>query len=244
VVQVSNVINVCSEFGVSFALDDFGTGYSSLTYLKRLPARLLKIDQSFVRGILDDAEDLTIIEGVLGLATAFSRQTIAEGVETVEHGLILLQLGCELAQGYGIAYPMPAADLPSWAASWRPDVQWTKVCEVRPEDRPLLYAGVEHQAWVAAAEAFLKGERRVAPPLDVHACRFGVWLDGGGLTGRGEIVAHQAVDLLHQRLHALAAELFSLRALGRDAEAQARSNELHGLRDELIEQLKDLRQRA
>ena len=83
---VSQVIEACREIGVMFALDDFGTGYSSLTYLKRLPVSELKIDQSFVRDMLDDPDDLAILEGVLGLATAFHRQVIAEGVETVEHG--------------------------------------------------------------------------------------------------------------------------------------------------------------
>jgi EAL domain-containing protein (putative c-di-GMP-specific phosphodiesterase class I) len=73
----------------------------------------LKIDQSFVRDMLDDPDDLAISKGVIGLATAFRRKVIAEGVETVEHGEMLLQLGCDLAQGYGIARPMPAADLPA-----------------------------------------------------------------------------------------------------------------------------------
>jgi diguanylate cyclase (GGDEF)-like protein/PAS domain S-box-containing protein len=130
--QASQTIHACSEIGVSFALDDFGTGYSSLTYLKRLPSRILKIDQSFVRGILDDAEDLTIIEGVLLLALAFRRMVIAEGVESVEHGMTLLQMGCELAQGYCIARPMPAKDLPSWVASWRPDHRWATAYRERP----------------------------------------------------------------------------------------------------------------
>jgi EAL domain-containing protein (putative c-di-GMP-specific phosphodiesterase class I) len=121
---VSQVIGQCQDMGVMFALDDFGTGYSSLTYLKRLPVSLLKIDQSFVRDMLDDPDDLAILKGVIGLAAAFRRQVIAEGVETVAHGVALLQLGCELGQGYGIARPMPAADLPAWVATWRPDVLW------------------------------------------------------------------------------------------------------------------------
>jgi EAL domain-containing protein (putative c-di-GMP-specific phosphodiesterase class I) len=108
-----------------FAMDDFGTGYSSLTYLKRLPVALLKIDQSFVRDMLDDPDDLAILQGVIGLARAFKREVIAEGVESVAHGTALLQLGCELGQGYGIARPMPAADLPSWAQHWRPDAAWS-----------------------------------------------------------------------------------------------------------------------
>ena len=105
---VSQVIHNCGKLGVSFALDDFGTGYSSLAFLKRLPVDVLKIDQTFVRDMIDDPEDLTIVEGMLGLASAFRRQAIAEGVETVEQGILLLRLGCQVAQGYGIARPMPA----------------------------------------------------------------------------------------------------------------------------------------
>ena len=123
---VSQVIKQCSEMGVEFALDDFGTGYSSLTYLKRLPVSTLKMDQSFVRDMLVNPDDLAILEGVIGLAKAFQRTVIAEGVETVEHGVQLLRLGCHLAQGYGIARPMPPADLPQWVALWKPDPAWTQ----------------------------------------------------------------------------------------------------------------------
>ncbi len=122
--QVSQVIDTCQAMGVKFALDDFGTGYSSLTYLKRLRVAMLKIDQSFVRDMLDDPNDLAILQGVIGLATAFKREVIAGGVETVAHGTALLHLGCELAQGYGIARPMPADQLPAWAATWQPAPEW------------------------------------------------------------------------------------------------------------------------
>lgn len=119
--QVSAAILACQALGVSFALDDFGTGYSSLTYLKQLPAELLKIDQSFVRDMLEDSDDLAIIQGIIGLATAFQRLVIAEGVETIAHGNKLLSIGCELAQGYGIARPMPAAAFPAWVKTWSED---------------------------------------------------------------------------------------------------------------------------
>lgn len=115
---VSNVMHACQRLGVRFALDDFGTGYSSLTYLKRLPAEVLKIDQTFVRDMLEDKDDLAIVQGVIGLATAFRREVIAEGVETAEHCRLLLKLGCTLAQGYGIGRPMPAEEIPAWIASW------------------------------------------------------------------------------------------------------------------------------
>jgi EAL domain-containing protein (putative c-di-GMP-specific phosphodiesterase class I) len=124
--QVSQVIESCAQIGVMFALDDFGTGYSSLTYLKRLRVSLLKIDQSFVRDMLDDPDDLAILEGVIGLASAFRRDVIAEGVETVAHGTRLLQLGCDLGQGYGIARPMPGADMVAWTQTWRPDPEWAQ----------------------------------------------------------------------------------------------------------------------
>lgn len=122
--SVSKVIESCRELGVMFALDDFGTGYSSLTYLKRLPVAQLKIDQSFVSDMIDNPDNLAILQGVVGLAKAFNREVIAEGVETVEQGRILLQLGCELGQGFGIAPPMPAQDFPLWVTTWRNANPW------------------------------------------------------------------------------------------------------------------------
>ena len=101
--SVSTIIQACAVMGVSFALDDFGTGYSSLAYLRRLPADTLKIDRSFVRDMLIDEADHAIVQGVIALARTFKRQTIAEGVETPEHLLALREMGCDIAQGYGIA---------------------------------------------------------------------------------------------------------------------------------------------
>jgi EAL domain-containing protein (putative c-di-GMP-specific phosphodiesterase class I) len=131
IASVSSIMASCRDMGVMFALDDFGTGYSSLTYLKRLPAASLKIDQSFVRDMLDDADDLAILDGVIGLANAFHRGVIAEGVETVAHGTKLLQLGCDQAQGYGIAHPMPADALLPWMAQWTPALAWANVQRTR-----------------------------------------------------------------------------------------------------------------
>jgi len=110
--------------GVHFALDDFGTGYSSLAYLRRLPVDILKIDQSFVRDMLQDDEDLAIVESVVRLAHVFGRTTIAEGVESMEHAARLLTLGCENAQGYGIARPMPADKLDTWLEQWIHETPW------------------------------------------------------------------------------------------------------------------------
>ena len=121
VIRVSGIMKACVKLGVNFSLDDFGTGYSSLTYLRNLPARTLKIDQTFIRDMLVDPEDMAIVVGTIGLAKAFHREVIAEGVETVEHGRELIKIGCELAQGYGIAKPMPAEHINAWLQQWEID---------------------------------------------------------------------------------------------------------------------------
>ncbi len=108
----------CQALGVSFAIDDFGTGYSSLTHLRQLPVSLIKIDQSFVRDMLVDRDDMAIVESVIYMANRFQRPMLAEGVETLEHARALMVLGCELAQGYGIARPMPPEALPGWLEQW------------------------------------------------------------------------------------------------------------------------------
>ncbi|OAJ70926.1 diguanylate cyclase [Methylobacillus sp. MM3] len=121
---VAQMINSCKLLGVTFALDDFGVGYSSLTYMRRLPVEVIKIDQSFVRDMLHDADDLAVVAGVISLSREFQRQVVAEGVETADHGLNLLRMGCTIAQGYGIARPMPADVIPAWVESYMPDASW------------------------------------------------------------------------------------------------------------------------
>jgi EAL domain-containing protein (putative c-di-GMP-specific phosphodiesterase class I) len=205
--QVSEVIKTCGDMGVVFALDDFGTGYSSLTYLKLLPAGIMKIDQSFVRDMLDDPEDLAILEGVLGLAAAFRREVIAEGVESIEHGRLLLQLGCEKAQGFVIAEPMPAEELIKWSESWRPAVIWTHQPAVRREDLPLLFAAVEHRAWVREVESFVLGRSSPRLVLNASDSHFGKWLQETGQKLYSDHPNYKQVKALHQQAHNLATEL-------------------------------------
>ncbi|MGZ5008987.1 MAG: PAS domain S-box protein, partial [Methylobacter sp.] len=113
---VCEIIESCRQLGVRFALDDFGTGYSSLSYLSKLPIDALKIDQSFVRDMLEDKGDRAIVQGIIALAHAFDRQIVAEGIETEEHYRMLCEMGCQIGQGYGIARPMPADELLNWRA--------------------------------------------------------------------------------------------------------------------------------
>jgi diguanylate cyclase (GGDEF)-like protein/PAS domain S-box-containing protein len=119
VTVVQEIIEACREIGVGFALDDFGTGYSSLSYLSALPVDTLKIDQSFIRDMMVDKGDRAIVQGIIALAQAFGRQTVAEGIETNVHFHLLNELGCEIGQGYGIARPMPANELINWKSNYR-----------------------------------------------------------------------------------------------------------------------------
>ncbi|WNV05581.1 EAL domain-containing protein [Candidatus Methylospira mobilis] len=113
-VQSSEAMESCRKLGISFALDDFGTGYSSLAYLRKLSVEVLKIDQSFVRGMLGDDGDRAIVEGIVALAKTFGRKTVAEGIEMPELIPVLADIGCTHGQGYGIARPMPVDKLMVW----------------------------------------------------------------------------------------------------------------------------------
>ena len=211
VIKTSRVIDECQALGVYFSLDDFGTGYSSLTYLKRLPAETIKIDQSFVREILNDYNNLVIVQGVISLANAFQRQIIAEGVETAEHGRLLLQLNCDLAQGYGIAKPMPANQLLNWVRNWRPDPLWASVAQLEWDagDYPMLVAEVQLRNWVSQLVYAIK-EGLPAPHRmvgDAHCCNFGIWYDGRGRERYADQATFALIDEPHTRVHRIAAEM-------------------------------------
>ena len=122
--DVIKVINDCRALGVEFALDDFGTGYSSITYLKELPIRTLKIDRSFIAEITHSNLDVKLIANITHLANDMGKQVVAEGVETIEQGELLIKLGCELGQGYAIAKPMSADQVLKWLTDWQPYPSW------------------------------------------------------------------------------------------------------------------------
>jgi diguanylate cyclase (GGDEF)-like protein len=104
----------CCKLGVSIALDDFGTGYASLNYLKKLPLNTLKIDRSFVKNILSDKEDRSIIRCIVALSKEFKYNLIAEGVESEEHEQALIDIGCTIGQGFFIAKPMATDKMTIW----------------------------------------------------------------------------------------------------------------------------------
>jgi diguanylate cyclase (GGDEF)-like protein/PAS domain S-box-containing protein len=107
------------DMGVRLSIDDFGTGYSNLAYLNRFPAHKLKVDQSFVRNLAEREGDRTIVQTIVSLGHGLRLTVIAEGVETQAHAQLLRELGCDEAQGYLFARPMPAADLERWVVARR-----------------------------------------------------------------------------------------------------------------------------
>jgi diguanylate cyclase (GGDEF)-like protein len=111
--------------GVRLSIDDFGTGYASLAYLKRLPVHTLKIDQSFVTHLMEDAADQRIVRSSIQLAHSFGMTVVAEGVETAGAARELQAYGCEYAQGYYFGYPQTAADI---------EAQWLEPATVAPRE--------------------------------------------------------------------------------------------------------------
>jgi diguanylate cyclase (GGDEF)-like protein/PAS domain S-box-containing protein len=243
--SVRAIMAACQTLGVGFALDDFGTGYSSLAYLKRLPANNLKIDQSFVRDMLEDPDDLALIEGVVSLASIFKLGVIAEGVETTEHGVMLMRLGCDVAQGYGIARPMPAADVPAWVAQFRPDPAWLRWADTRWDlaDFPLLVAQQDHLKWVkqvtkaASGTAMALTEDELA---DHRQCRFGFWFYGKGRERYGHLPVFNELEPIHAHVHEIGSEVIRLRDAGDVRAAQALCPKLLELKDQVLDKLAEL----
>jgi diguanylate cyclase (GGDEF)-like protein len=118
-IRAMHVLSRLSGMGVRLAIDDFGTGYSSLAYLKRLPVDELKIDKSFVQGMEEDENDAVIVRSTIDLGRNLGLRVVAEGVETAEAWRQLAALGCDVAQGYYLSRPVPAAELAAWLRAAR-----------------------------------------------------------------------------------------------------------------------------
>jgi EAL domain-containing protein (putative c-di-GMP-specific phosphodiesterase class I) len=111
--QVMRALEQLRRMGVSVAIDDFGTGYSSLAYLRRLPVDEIKIDRQFIMNLGQDRSDDSLVAAILAMANSLGYTSIAEGGETDLQLQRLSQLGCEHAQGFAFATPVPAAELPA-----------------------------------------------------------------------------------------------------------------------------------
>ncbi|NOQ13711.1 MAG: PAS domain S-box protein [Methyloprofundus sp.] len=242
---VSRIMAECSTLGVNFALDDFGTGYSSLTYLKSLPAKVIKIDQSFVCGLLNNHQDIDIIHGILDLAKAFNRTPVAEGVETIQHGILLLNLGCELAQGYGIAQPMPAEDVPDWLRDFRVPSEWLDSKSSDPSNQEyslLLMAAEQHRQVSRVLYAIEQQMVSLLPKqiTDPQSCEFGRWLANEGELFYGKLDEFSYLRAKYHELHELYGQVIEYFKEDDYQALYRAADQLQELRTQLLEGLHQL----
>jgi hypothetical protein len=191
--------------------------------------------------MLEDPDDLAILDAIIGLADSFQLQTIAEGVETDAHIHLLLRLGCDLAQGYAIARPMPAADIPSWVAGRRKPVT-PPPAKIAREELPILFAMTEHRAWIKALTLHLRDRQMAPPPLDHHQCRFGQWLDRTCSNIEANHPLRQKVLSLHEDIHQRANDLLDIKQRDHDEDDWRKLglSEIEALRDELLAALESV----
>lgn len=114
--SIVKLLNDLRSLGVGLSIDDFGTGYSALSDFKRIPASELKIDQSFVRNVLESNDDRNIVETIIELAHRFDMKVVAEGIETTEQFALLKELGCDMGQGYYFSEPLTHQEFRRWLA--------------------------------------------------------------------------------------------------------------------------------
>jgi diguanylate cyclase (GGDEF)-like protein/PAS domain S-box-containing protein len=242
--DAARVMTACKALGVRFSLDDFGTGYSSLTYFHQLPFDLVKIDRNFVRDMLVKPDDLAIVEGVLRMAKAMSSPVLAEGVESLEIGLMLYQLGCQFGQGFGIAPPLPAEQVPPWVEVWQTNRPWHNLAaavhaETRSVDLNVAIYSLRY--WLDQFRAYLRGDEGVELPIqDEYQCQFCRWYQGIGEARFGRNAQYAPIQTLHHRLHALAAGLVGKAKAGKGKRRRTRLAEFDALGEELIGRVRAL----
>ena len=234
--QARQVLQDCQDLGLGVALDDFGTGSASLTYLQQLPAQSIKIDQSFVRDMVNDPKDFAIVSAVVTAANLLGLEVIGEGAETLEHLSVLAAMNCTLAQGYAIARPLPAEAVATWVQTW-----------VRPSAN-LRAAEFPHEVEVAQrrrVERLQQAVRGEVPfpdhVLEAQAenqCHLGLWLNGQGRLYYGRDPRYGLLIEQHAEIHELArqakmaldlGDLAAARRLGQDV-AELSTIVLEGIR--------------
>lgn len=237
---VNGIIKTCREqLGISVALDDFGTGYSSLTHLRHLSVDTVKIDQTFVRDMLDDPDDYAIIESVIALSQAFNRSVVAEGVETQEQGIVLYLLGCHLLQGYAIARPMPAIEVADWVVAYRPFTDWLLYtdAELSAKQVALAIRRFDTRQWLQRVQTCLFTDPRESrsnwPIMAPQRTHLGRWLRQAQQDKQYPHAWLERIEALQCQLHGLAASLLKLDQAGEHAAARAGFSELQTIAQQI-----------
>jgi diguanylate cyclase (GGDEF)-like protein/PAS domain S-box-containing protein len=222
----ADVIRKCRAMGIRVILDDFGAGFSSLVQslvrLNHLAVDALKIDLSFVSDMLTDPEDMAIVEGLVGLAASSRLQVMTKSVEHIDQILMLMELGCDVMQGYGLAKPMPAARVPTWLAAFTPNPLWSiSASDLTSRDYfELLLTEANHRCWTDRVIANLDHPTSESL-LDHQHCRFGQWYSDGGASHFRNISEFHQLDAIHHNIHQATAHLYQHHQAGMKIEADA-----------------------
>lgn len=225
------------DLGVRWALDDFGTGFSSLTHLQRLPVDEVKMDQSFTRAALDDIASLSVLNGLAAAVLPMGRVLVAEGVEDVRQGVVLLDLGCAIGQGYAISRPLPPEELDAWRVTWRPPLAWARTAVNRRRwDYLLLLAGWQDEESRLVEDAMAQRQK----PPSADRCRLGAWCLGPGKEQFGGLSLFAEIDRLHQELHRHIQRVYELQALAREQEIGSAAQDLTQCSASLFARMEEL----
>ncbi len=238
--QARRQMEECRALGVQIALDDFGTGSSSITLLQELPCDIVKIDQRFIEAMLRTPESPAIIQGILLMGHAMERQVLAEGVETPAQAAALLRLGCHLVQGYGIARPMPEADLDAFLEGFagRPPLLAQDELHSATEAFQRIAMELGHLRWASlfSATAGQDGSR----PYGRHkrlrgtCCGLGYWIETYARSHFAESPALADVEREHAKSHSLVAEAVRLHEAGDLDAAREIAQEIWRQKDDMI----------
>ena len=206
--NISHIVKTTRDLlGISIALDDFGTGYSSLTHLRHLYVDTIKIDQNFVRGMLDDPDDYAIVESVISLSHTFHRKVVAEGVESEQQGIVLLLMGCYDLQGYSIAKPMPASELNDWVMNYRLFDQWRFYANADLTQAQAMIAirHIDNQQWLLSIKNCLFYPESDTPPnwpiMEPGKSHLGRWLKQARHNRQYNESWLEQVEYFHQERH-------------------------------------------
>ena len=240
----NETIESLNKFGIRFALDDFGTGYSSLTHLKELKVNTIKIDKSFVLDMLHTPQDMAITNAIISLSKVFQIEVVAEGVESIEHLLMLFELGCDIVQGYNVAKPIAFDKFITFLNEFKPDPKWKISYTYLPtrEDFEFLLAQSNHKYWVELVITnLLNNELTNLPYLSHDSCRFGKWLQGKGKQYFSELPSYHILTMSHKKMHRVVSTIISSLEK-KDAKVTLEQiDEIKQVRDELIGIIEELK---
>jgi diguanylate cyclase (GGDEF)-like protein/PAS domain S-box-containing protein len=239
--NISHIVKTSREgLGISIALDDFGTGYSSLTHLRHLFVDTIKIDQSFVRDMLEDPDDYAIVESVISLSHTFRRKVVAEGVESEQQGIVLLLMGCYLLQGYSIARPMPATEINDWVMNYRLFDQWRFYADadLTKEQAMIAIRHIDNQQWLLSIKNCLYPESDKTanwPIMEPGKSHLGRWLKQARQNRQHSESWLEQVEYCHLERHKMAKNIKQQFIEGQINAAQLEFTQLEAIVQQLDE---------